>query len=787
MRRYILFLFFLVLSTKLYAQEHTFNYNNTPLIQVVKDIETRYNIRFSFNSSLFDGKRFSFSGNADLKTIIAMISQQSALEFQYINTTNIIVKPLYKEPEELIYINTLDEVLLVAEYLTSGFYQKKKDGSVTMRPDKLGILPGLTEPDVLQSLQLLPGISSPTESASNLHIRGGTPDQNLILLDGIKMYHEGHLFGMISPLNPYIIEQVDVYRSGASVKYGERIAGVIDMHMTETVPEKTTIGLGSNLLQADALVKTSLLDEKIGIIVSARRATTDLFDSPPFTALSNKVYQNTRVEEINDIVEEEELTILENDFYFTDLSTKVIFQPNTNHTFSVSALKISNRLDYKNEDIDNEVSSDMLELNNNGLSFHWNGLLTSDWKIDAELRLSDYTSKYDFIQSTNNVLEENFSKENNIKDRGALLQLRYKINEQQNISLGYDVTTADVSYNLRFLNEDDESFNESNNQSFHSIFGEYNFQSKGWYVRMGLRNSLFTDNQKWYIEPRLYTDYAFNNVWKVKASAEIKNQAISKLVSFEFNELGLDNVLWVLSDEDETPVLNNKQIAAGVLFSKNGWTADIEGYFKEIKGLTSLTKGFNEVSVDEERYVFGSSKIYGLDVLLKKRIKHFRTWVAYSLSKTDFKFKGIQDGSFPGNFDQRHIISWSNTYKYKQFQLSLGWSLASGKPYSNPSGIETFTNDIGETEYRVTFSDQNNKRLNTYHKLDASITYDFFIGEKKSVKARLGASVLNIYNQKNQIDKTFEIEHNQDDDPRLVEQTTIGLGITPNIVFRVNF
>ena len=785
MRRYILLVFFFILSVKLNAQKQTFNYDNIPLLQVVKDLETRYNIRFSFNSNLFENKHFSFSGKADLETIINIISEQNALDFQFINTNNIIVKPLSKKQDELIYINTLDEVLLVAEYLTSGFYQKKKDGSITLKPDKLGILPGLTEPDVLQSLQLLPGISSPTESASNLHIRGGTPDQNLILLDGIKMYHEGHLFGMISPFNPYIIEQVDVYRSGASAKYGERIAGVIDMHMTETVPEKITTGIGSNLLQVDALVKAPLFEKKLGIIVSARRATTDLFDSPTFNSLSDKVFQNTKVEEINDVVQEEDLTILENNFHFTDLSAKIIFQPNKNHTFSVSALAISNTLDYSNEDDENERSSDGLRLDNNGLSIHWKGRLASNWKINAELRQSDYTSNYNFIESTNNIESDRFSKENSIKDLGALLQLKYKINEKQNLSLGYDVTAADVSYNLSFLNDDEESFNESNRQNFHSIFGEYNFQSNKWYARIGLRNSFFTDIEKWFIEPRIYADYAFNDVWKIKASDEIKNQAISKLVSFEFNELGLDNVLWVLADEDEAPVLNNKQITAGVLFSKNGWTADIEGYIKEVKGLTSLTKGFNEINND--RYVFGSSKIYGLDILLKKRIKHFRTWVAYSLSKTDFKFEGIQQGDFPGNFDQRHILSWSNTYKYKQFQLSLGWSFASGKPYSNPSGIETFTNDIDELEYRVVYSDQNNRRLNSYHKLDASITYDFFIGQKKSVKARMGASILNVYNQKNQINKIFEIDNEQGDNPILVEQTNIGLGITPNIVFRVTF
>ena len=132
--------------------------------------------------------------------------------------------------------------------VTTGFDKIENDGSITVNPDELGILPGLTEPDVLQSLQLLPGISSPTESASDIHIRGGTPDQNLVLWDGIKMYHQGHFFGQISAFNPYITETINVFRSGTSSKYGDRISGVIDIRSSDKVHDSLHIGIGANLI-----------------------------------------------------------------------------------------------------------------------------------------------------------------------------------------------------------------------------------------------------------------------------------------------------------------------------------------------------------------------------------------------------------------------------------------------------------------------------------------------------------------------------------------------------------
>src|SRR5690606_5003099 len=137
---------------------------------------------------------------------------------------------LLLQPETQI----LNEVILTA-YLTPGVL-KNSDGSFTMVEEDLGMLPGQVEPDVLQGIQMVPGISSPDESASGIQIRGGSPDQNLILFDGIRMYNTGHFFGMISAFNPYVIESARIYKGGARPEYGDRVSGVIDLSSAEQVP-----------------------------------------------------------------------------------------------------------------------------------------------------------------------------------------------------------------------------------------------------------------------------------------------------------------------------------------------------------------------------------------------------------------------------------------------------------------------------------------------------------------------------------------------------------------------
>ena len=170
--------------------------------------------------------------------------------------------------------------------------------------------------------------------------------------------------------------------------------------------------------------------------------------------------------------------------------------------------------------------------------------------------------------------------------------------------------------------------------------------------------------------------------------------------------------------------------------------------------------------------------MYGIDILVKKKINKFRTWLGYSYSKNDFEFPDLQQNKFPGNFDQRHVISWTNTYKYKQLQFSLGWQFATGRPYTE---VVNFNND------ELIFGQQNNRRLLSYHKLDASAFYDFYFDKSDKIKARLGVSIINLYNRDNEIDRNFALREDINDNEFLVEQTNLGLGITPNVVFRVYF
>jgi len=789
--RKIIFITFLFITVYLNAQEQKLEYLNEPLSVLIPDLETKFSIRFAFNNDLLTGKTITFSRTTTLKEVLKAIKEQTNLEFHFLDTKNIIIKKAAFDPN--ISITDLDEVLISNEYLTTGFDKIESDGSIKVDPDDLGILPGLTEPDVLQSLQLLPGISSPTESASDLHIRGGTPDQNLVLWDGIKMYHQGHFFGLISAFNPYITESINVSRSGTSAKYGDRISGVIDIRSSDKTHDSLTAGIGFNLIQADAFIKTPIIKNKLSLTASIRRSYSDVINTITFKKMSNKVFQNTKIDGVSNQLNNNTFEELQNKFYFTDYNFKTVWKPHAKHTISFSSLFVVNKLDYAAKisysEIDDVLTaSDYLDLTNEGFNIKWDAILANKLILKTSGYTSDYKSDYGYSDSYGSNDAYKSSTINDVKDIGATIGLHYISNNKNSFKIGYDIISNAIDYNITtdYNNTPENHFEEKDTDKLnvHSLFYEHIFQDKKWMLQTGIRASKVTSINKQFIEPRLFLNYKLNNFWSIKTSLEIKNQSISKVLSETQNDLGLGNSLWILADNDR-PILNNRQFSIGTLYEKKGWKIDIDGYFKKIKGLTVL-KDFFTINEGEPTFSTGKSETIGVDVLIKKRIKNFRTWLGYSLSKTNYFFDNLNDGKgFLGNFDQTHIISFSNTYTYKNIQFSLGWNAATGKPYTNPIGVD---NDL----FEIIYENKHASRLKTYHKLDASVMYDFYLNTSKTTKVRVGVSLINIYNHKNELEKTFRLDSQYNEvtnefENKIIEQTNYGLRFTPNLVFRLNF
>jgi len=679
----------------------------------------------------------------------------------------------------------LDEVVITG-YVTSGI-DLTNEGAIDVTQNSLGILPGLVTPDILQSIQLIPGIGTLDESASGIQIRGGSPDQNLILFDDIKLFNSGFFYGMFSTFNPYATEKARIYKSGTSPAYGDRVSGIIDISTGESIPDKTEYGVGIDGLSIDGYIKSRLSDQW-AINVFARRSYTDVYTSPAYDGYAEKIFRNNgEVRDVNgnllNIITDDDFDInsSENELSFYDINAKILFKPSAKDQLALSTLFTRNSIDFSFTNT-GELRIDSLVTQNNGVSLNWKHKSSPKSRQELSAYLSNYRSHYDNIEVVADVLEETNIRDNEITDFGLNFSSSHRINDSHGYEFGYQLSNTNVSFDLikdepsepednQFLFEEDRNFKNA-------AYGEYTYRIKrSGIIGAGVRIVHYSSVDDIFIEPRLQVEQPLSEKFRIKASAERRHQPISQLIEFSQTELRLENNIWRLSDDASFPLLKSDQVSVGLLFDHHGWTIDVDGYYKELSGLTSFTNGFSTPQLELSE---GESRIRGIDVLLKKRINNYRVWAGYTFNDIDFTFPEIQAGSFPGNNDITHSFRISNTLKIQDFQFSLGWQYRSGEP-------NTPINSFDPSNAVVSFGAINNDRLPDFHRLDASATYNFKIKKDKDWRGQFGVSVLNIYDRVIPLSVIYRSD--QEDVGLELEQVVqrFSLGITPNASLRVFF
>lgn len=760
MKKIVLLGFFLCWMSLSWSQKKkSFIYTNAKLTLVLSDIEKAFDVKYSYVDSLVASQRISVSKRLySLTQINAEIEKQSTLKVIQINERFYSINQL-----ETLEVFPLKEVI-VEEFLAKGI--QKTNQHYIISPQKVETLPGITDADILQSLQQLPGVKSPNETATGLYIRGGTADQNLILMDGIRLYHPGHLFGMISSINPNVEQTVNYYNKAVNPKFGERVSGIIDIKSTDKISEKLKVNAGINALNADLYLQTPIVKDKLGLQISGRKSYTEWWQSPTFNQLENKVFQNTNFKEFDN----------DNQFQFYDYSAKLNFKPTDKTEISLSALVIKNNLDYKNVIRIDSISNQRMSLDNYGFSLNWlqkySPRFTQKTIVFYSLYSFDYLKKQDY----NTDKFEAFKKLNRIVDSGAEFNFDFKINDKANLEFGYQVFGNDISHLFNSYNQDiGIDLNLKHNYNItHVGFVHTKYDFGSWNWQPGLRYNYYSQMKATSFEPRLLLQKKLSESFIWQASYERRSQILSQVRENAANDLSLENYVWILSDNKEYPVHKANQFTTGFIFKKQRWLLDVDAYYKNITGITSFTLGFLNQNDNDVQHGKGFTK--GLDVLLQKSTATWRAWLTYTYQDSQNQFVTLNDGHyFSSNANINHSFTIAFNKKWHNFLFTTGWFWHSGKPYSN-------INDLGEiTSY-------NSDRLPNYHRLDISGSYQFQRINGNTYK--VGVSIYNLYNRNALISKELERNFTNVSDfitPRYSVQEFYSLGIMPNVFFRVNF
>ena len=703
------------------------------------------------------------------------------------------VRYFTKNPCPRIQLNYFDfgeDFIVVTDYLTDGIDLADNGAATVMRPERIGALPGQVEPDVFSTIQFLPGINAPSGEASNMYVRGGAADQNLLLWEGIPIYHSAHFFGMISAFNPYIIDKIKVYRGGFGPEYGGRVSSVIDMESAGHDLKRNEFGAGLNFLNAYTHGKISFAKNKASIVYSLRRSISELWRSPTFDNIALRNQQNLlRVGfDFNNIPKD---FVIDDNFYFLDGHVKASAKVSEKDNISAAFF-------HNNNDFDDKISNpgkkedqiDVLDLKSNGASFtwehRWKHNITS--KLLGSSSIYDYDYTYEITNFANN--SENPNKTGHKTNKVAEQQFHFsnilKTRKNHTLKFGYHFTHYDVDYLILHENRKRENPLANEQEQFKSnvdaLYGEFSSSNKNKIgVDAGLRLSHYEQTDKTYLSPRLRLWYNLSDAFSVQANAGKYYQFISQLVEFKGDFLGFDTPIWVLNGNKDAPVLEATQYQLGFIFNKNAWVVDLQAYTKEIKGLSSLAIGFE---TDFRRPDLGRSSSKGLDVLVKKRWKNFRTWVSYSLGKTDYHFPKFFDEDFPAPFDIRHAFQWASQLTVGKFEFSLGMHVCSGSPYSIMTDIKINNGPSGNETFDPIYQAYNDHYLPAQHHLDASILYKIESKTNSKFRGVVGLSFFNIYERENIYNREYYIENPQNMPPRIEVNDKAGLGFTPNAVVR---
>ena len=610
----------------------------------------------------------------------------------------------------------------------------------------------LGEKDVFKVLQLMPGIRSGSEASSGLYVRGGGPDQNLVILDDAPVYNAMHLFGFFSVFNGDAIKSVELYKGGFPARYGGRLSSVIDMNLKDGNREKFG-GEGSiGILSSRLLLEGPIVKNKSSFVISGRRTYVDVLARP----LMNQE---------NGVA----------GYYFYDLNAKVNYEVSDKDKIYLSGYFGRDKF-YANFDDANYSQNMQLFWENATSTLRWNHQFSNKLFSNTSLIYSNYQFVIDIEETDqNDVFHLRYK--SGIRDWALKNDYTWIPASNHYVRAGFMVTNHLFTPSA-IVFEDGTNSQELGVQTLNSIetavYAEDEWRVfPNFKVNAGLRVSNFNHKEKSYfgIEPRLLMSYMFSDKFSIKASYADMNQYIHLLTS---TGIGLPTDLWVPSTNEIGPQ-HSRQIALGLAhdFENPSFTVSLEWYYKTMNNIISYKEGSSFLMIEEpdanqefhyeDAVTTGDGYSYGMEFLIQRKYGKLTGWVGYTLSYTKYQFDELNNGlEFFPRHDRRHDVSVVAIYHLsKNVTLSGTWVYGTGDAITlaqstytaythNPQG----TNDNLYDQYNHFYQNQathygekNSFRMAAYHRLDIGVQFskDLKWGGRRTIEV----SLYNAYNRYN--------------------------------------
>ena len=665
--------------------------------------------------------------------------------------------------------------------------QRNDISRISIPVKELAKIPSLMgEKDIFKAIQLLPGVQTGNDGGNGLFVRGGGPDQNLILLDGMPVYNVSHLFGFFSVFTPEAIQSIDLYKGGFPARFGGRLSSVLDIRMKEGNLKETKGSVAVGLLSSKFHLEGPLKKDKSSFIISARRTYLDILLKPILNyKFSDKNSKGTGgyffqdfTAKLNNIIDDKNRVFLSfyggNDKYYGSFNEN-------------SKLKAPENINKTKGDIDWGNITGAFRWNsritpklfsNFGLSytnFHYSlDLMNEQHFFDRQDPNNNKIEKYDFeyfskIRDWSAKLDFDFSAPfHKIKFGADMIFHRF----EPGASISKQKGNTSLSVSTRIITQ--------GNKPVYSK--EYNFYAEDEITfsdrlkaNLGIRLALYEVNDHLFysLQPRFAGRYLLGNKWSLKAGYAKMVQPLHLLVN---SGAGLPTDLWVPATKRVRQEYSN-QYTLGVAKSiKEEYEFSTEIYYKTMDNVIAYKDGANFINTNtgwEDNVEIGKGVAYGSEFFLQKKSGKTTGWISYTLAFNNRSFANIDNGkSFPSEHDRRHDIKVVAIHDFsKRIKASASWVYASGNvitlptskydmPYNGityPFGMALFSATNNQmVEYIPT---RNNFRMRAYHRLDLNVD---FIKEKKRGTRTWSLGVYNAYSRQNPYFYYYKKEENGD-------------------------
>ena len=711
---------------------------------------------------------------------ITVFKGKYEVEISYIGFDKKIIElDLFNPTKKDIYLESttykLGEVIVSGQKLNDNVTSTKM-GTQELVPKEIELIPVLLgEKDILKTIQLMPGVSSAGEGSSGFLVRGGSADQNLIILDEAPVYNPSHLMGFFSVFNSDAIKSATLIKGLSPPEYGGRLSSVFDINMKDGSNKKNSYYGGIGLISSRLTVEGPIVEDKGSFIISGRRTYADLF----FPLLGDDQLKNSAL-------------------YFYDLNAKLNYTLGENDRVFVSG--------YTGRDVFSFDDKFGFDWGNTTGTLRWNHIFSDKLFSNTTFIYSDYN--YDI---TVEDAEQSVEVGSGIQDFNIKEDLQYYYNSNNKFKLGLNGIYHTFSPGEIAIDGISNLSNKRIDKSFalesSAYLGHEWKLSERFTIEYGLRYSNFTligpgDVYKFdydgnlintdsyesgdiiksynYFEPRFAATYLLNESNSIKFGYA-KNSQYIHLLSTSTTSTPLD--IWQPSTaliEPETSDL----ISIGYFrnFSSNIYEASAEFYYKDMQNLIEYKNGadifLNEYI--ESQLVFGRGWSYGMELFLEKRTGQFTGWLSYTLSNTERQFTEINNNkAFPARQDRTHDFSIVGMYKLNDtWSLSANWVYYTGAAATYPSGkyeIDGMTVNL--------YTERNGYRMPDYHRLDIGATY--MLNKTQTEEMSLTFSLYNVYGRKNAYTISFE---ESESNPNMTEAIKLSLfSIVPSVTFNFNF